>query len=113
MPKCVVRIGYAESHEVQDPEHPSVWVEDIIERMYRGDMYETTKRSDRSDQVIDGISINSTVSVVADEYAYGNFSKIKYVKFMGVCWKAETVKVQRPRLLINIGGVYHGRTADT
>lgn len=113
MPKFYGLVGYAVSHEKNDPEHPSVWVEELEERPYRGDIYRATKKSEGSDQVIDGVSLNSSISIVADEFAYSNFSTIKYVKWMNAYWHVTSVEVQRPRLVLNVGGVYHGATKET
>lgn len=113
MPKFYGAVGYAVSRETEDELHPSVWVEEVEERMYRGDIYRSTKQSEHSDQVIDGITLNSTISIVADEFAYSNYSTIKYVKWMNAYWRVTTVEIQRPRLILNVGGVYHGRTKES
>jgi hypothetical protein len=36
---------------------------------------------------------------------------MRYVKFEGELWIINTVEVQRPRLLLTMGGVYNGPTA--
>lgn len=113
MAKFYGLVGYAVSHETDDPERPSVWIEDVEERAYRGDIYRSLKRSEGSDQIIEGITLNSTISIVADEFAYSNFSTIKYVKWMNAYWHVTSVEVQRPRLVLTVGGVYHGRTKET
>lgn len=113
MSKFYGLVGYAVSREKNDPEYPSVWIEDVEERPYKGDIYRASKRSEGSDQVIDGIVLNSQISIVADEFAYSNYSTIKYVKWMNAYWHVTSVEVQRPRLVLTVGGVYHGTTKGT
>lgn len=97
-------VGYAETSETS----PGVWTESITERVYRGDVTHNTRRLDTGDSVNDNVNVNNTVSIVADAYAYQNFFAIRYVNWMGANWKVNTVEVQRPRLILSLGGVYNG-----
>lgn len=97
-------IGYAETVETS----PDVWVEQIVEREYYGDVLRNTRRLQSADQVNDNVTINNQISVISDPYAYQNFHKIRYVTWMGTKWKVSNVEVQFPRLVLDIGGEYHG-----
>jgi len=67
-----------------------------------------TRRYESADQVNDNLTIANEISIVADPYAYENFHAMRYVEFMGAKWKISNVEVQRPRLILTIGGVYNG-----
>lgn len=97
-------IGFATSVETA----PGVWEKQIVERKYYGDKYRNTRRLQSTNQLNDDIVVNNEISIVADPYAYENFHSILYAEFMGVKWKASNVDVQRPRLVLTLGGVYNG-----
>jgi hypothetical protein len=105
MGKFYGEIGYAETKETS----PGVWVETgVVKRQYYGDIIRNTRRIETSNGANDDINVDNLISVMADAYAYQNFSTIRYVKWMGVAWKVPKVEVQRPRLILTIGGVYNG-----
>jgi len=103
------RVGYGSS--VEDPSGSGVWVDDITEFYYYGDVIRNTRRLDAGDHANPDITINNSISIVADEYANANFFNIKYVEWRGGFWTVTTVEVQAPRLILTIGGVYNGPTA--
>lgn len=108
-------VGYCETVE-ETGDRKGNWIDGvIIERPYYGDVLRNTRRWDKSvnDSTNDDLNINNSFSIVADAYAYEHFYAMKYVKWMGVCWKITNVEVQRPRLLLTVGGVYNGQTATT
>ena len=108
MARFAGKIGYSDTVQIR----PGVWVDHITEREYRGDVLRDSRSLDgAADKLNDDLSINNSFSVVADPYAYQNFHTIRYIWWMGQRWKVRTVEVQRPRLLLTIGGVYNGPTA--
>lgn len=107
MAKYYGKIGYAENLETT----PGVWTDVITERSYVGDVLKNTKRWQANEHLNDDLVINNQISIVADAYAYNHFHNMKYVRWMGSIWKVTMVEVQRPRLLISIGGVYNGETS--
>ena len=86
---------------------PSVYVEDIQERSYVGDLIRNARRLQTTDKVNDDIDVSNEISIVADPYAMNNFHSIRYVTFMGTKWKVTSVDVQYPRLNLSLGGVYN------
>jgi hypothetical protein len=105
MAKWYGTVGYAEPVQQNSGE----WVDDITDRKYSGDVIRNTSRwSTNSDSTNDDLTISNQISIVADEFAYQNFHSMKYVEFMGVKWKITSVDVQRPRLILMLGGVYNG-----
>lgn len=99
-------VGYASSQETR----PGVWEDVITERNYFGDLIRNTSRwSVSSESTNDDLNINNLISIVADPFAYQNFHSMKYVEFMGAKWKITNIEVQRPRLILTVGGVYNGK----
>lgn len=98
-------IGYAETAETK----PGVWTNQIVERNYSGDILRnTSKWSTSSDSTNDDLTINNQFSIIADPYAYHNFTSMKYIVFMGVKWKITSVEPEYPRLKLTTGGVFNG-----
>ena len=106
MAKFYGAIGYAETVETT----PSVYEEQITERMYSGDLTRNTRRLQSSDNLNDNINVANEISIVADPYANQNFHKMRYVEFMGSKWKISNVEVQFPRLILTTSGVYNERS---
>lgn len=102
-------IGYSETMETA----PGVWEEVITERNYSGDIVKHSKRWQAGDNLNDDLTINNEISVVADPFAYQNFHTMRYIKWMGASWKITKIDVQRPRLILSIGGVYNGEQGPT
>lgn len=103
MAKWFGKIGFAETVE----KTPGVWVEDIVDREYYGDLIRNTRRLQSSDKVNDDVEISNQISIIADPYANENFHAMRYAKFMGSKWKVNSVEVQYPRLILDLGGVYN------
>lgn len=83
----------------------------MVERNYYGDVVRNNRRLDDSQSVNPNISVNNSISIVADPYANENFTAIRYVRWMNKLWTVSNIEVQRPRLLLELGGVYNGPTA--
>lgn len=109
MAKFYGAVGYVETVETR----PSIWEETVIERLYYGDILRNARRIESGDSVNDDVSINNSISIIADPYAREHFFAIRYVIWAGVPWKVTNVEVQSPRLLLTIGGVYNGETVRT
>ena len=69
-----------------------------------------TKQNQERDQVLDDITVRNSISIVADPYANEHFFAIRYVAWAGSLWRVTDVEVQRPRLLLRLGGIYNGPT---
>lgn len=100
------KVGYIETVETESGN--GVWQEQATERSYYGDVLRNSKRWERGEGVNDDLNVSNRISIVADPYAFRHFFAIKYVEWMGARWKVETVEVERPRLILTIGGVYNG-----
>lgn len=97
------KVGYVVTEETV----PGVWGEAVTERAYYGDVIKNTKRYQETSNLNDDITVNNLISIVADAFAYDHFFAMKYVEWMGSKWKVNNVEVQRPRLILTIGGVYN------
>lgn len=100
-------IGYAEMAETD----PGVWEERIITRSYRGDVTRNSRRLEAGESVNDDLVLNNQISIVADAYAYHHCYAMRFAEWCGARWKITNVEVQRPRLILTIGGIYNGPEA--
>lgn len=99
-------IGFIET--VEDPNYPGTYIESKTEKSYYGDIIRFNKRwTVANDKENDNLDINNQLSIVADPFATNHFHQIRYVEWMGTLFKATSVEVAYPRLIINIGGVYN------
>ena len=105
MGKFYGSIGYAETVETS----PGVWVEQVTERKYYGDVNRDSRRLQSANQLNDNINVSSEISIVADPYAYNHFHSMRYVEFMGAKWKISTVEPKPPRLILTLGGLCNGQ----
>lgn len=80
----------------------------VVERDHYGDILRATRVVSPSDKVNDDIQLGHQVSIVADAFALENFSYLKYVMLDGARWSVTEVEIQRPRLILSVGGVYNG-----
>ena len=104
MAKFYGKIGFVATVETS----PGVWMPQITERSYYGDVTRNVRRLENASQVNDSINVANTISIIADPFANENFHSMAYIEFMGAKWKISSVEVQYPRLLLTIGGLYHG-----
>ena len=99
------KIGYVDTAETKPGVHEAVVTED-----YYGDVTRKISKWQTADKLNDDLTVNNEISIVADQYAYQHFSLIHYVIWEGVKWKINTITVQHPRLILEIGGVYNDGT---
>lgn len=99
-------VGYTPT-EVDDT---GVATAKLVKRDYYGDVLELTSRWKDTENLNDDIHVSHRISILADPYAIQNFPYIKYVKWLGTCWEVSTVKVDYPRVILSLGGVYNGPT---
>ena len=104
MTKFYGKVGFGVSEETS----PGVYEDVVKARLYRGDVLKFNRRYSGDQYLHDSLTIGHQISIVADAFAYENFANLKYVEWMGVCWKVTEVEVQRPRLILTLGEVYNG-----
>ena len=90
---------------------PGVFKDSIAKRNYAGDVLRNVSKMQNGENLNDNLTIDNKLSIVADPFANENFYAMRFVNWMGAFWKISSVEVQRPRLILTIGGVYNGPTA--
>ena len=106
------KVGYCFSEEGSG-ERAGIWEDRVVEYDYYGDVLSNSRRYDsQQDSVLDNLTVSNRISIIADAYAYEHFFAIKYIEWIGSLWKVTSVEVQRPRLILGIGGVYNGPTGS-
>ena len=104
MGKWFGKIGFATREQTS----PGVWMDDIVEKEYYGDLVRNTNsRYVSSGNVNDNVTISNAISILADPFAYKHFSTIRYIMFMDTKWKVDSIEVQYPRLVVTLGGVWN------
>jgi hypothetical protein len=103
------QVGYGVT--VESPPDSGVWIDQITEMSYYGDVVRNTRKLTEGEQLHSDISVVNSISIVADEYAIEHFFLIKYVRWAGVLWTVTNVEVRSPRLILSLGSVYNGPTA--
>lgn len=106
MAKFYGSVGYGEQVKTA----PGVVDEQIVVRKYYGDVVRNSRGLENADSVNYDISVGNSISIVADAYASEHFFAIRYVEWAGTLWTVADVEVRHPRLLLRLGGVYHGPT---
>ena len=107
MAKFYGAVGYVEDETVND-----VTREVPVERFYKGDLIKNNRRLEKGEGLNDNVTISNQISIVADPYAYSHMFAMRYVRWMGACWKVSNIDVESPRLILTLEGVYNGETAE-
>ena len=97
-------VGYGEQVETV----PGVWENKIKERMMKGDKIRQNANIRDSGKVNNEITLNHRVSLLGDAYAFDNYFNMKWIMIDGIKWEVSAIEVQRPRLLVDIGGLWNG-----
>ena len=106
MDKYYGPIGFAESVNSA----PGVYRDSIVEKKYYGDILRSSGIIQSSGQVNSDLQISSQISIISDPYATLNYKNIRYVTLDGAKWRITNVERRYPRLILTLGGLYHGTT---
>lgn len=105
MAKFYGHIGFGVDSEIS----PGVWEKSIVELPYFGEVVRETLEVVGGQTVHGDSKTANSFRIVADGYAENNFMDMEYVKWHGRYWVVRQAEIlQRPRMLIRIGGVYSG-----
>lgn len=103
MSKFYGKIGFGATKQSEQ----GVWSNDIVEKSYTGDVLNVSKKWRNDNEVNDELRVYQRISIICDLYAASNLGNIKYVTWQGTKWKAKSVEIKSPRLIITLGGVYN------
>lgn len=103
MTKFYGKIGFVETVETA----PGVYMEKAIERPYKGDVVKNYRRWESSSDSINGnFTVNNSITILSDKFAIDHSPRIRYVEWLGSYWGVTSVSIDRPRLTLELGGVY-------
>lgn len=95
-------IGFATQVETS----PGIWEDVIEDRPYKGDVVRNGRRYDNSENINDDLVITNQFSIVSDAFLYSHIPSLRYIEYLGSKFKITSVDIERPRVIINVGGVY-------
>lgn len=84
-----------------------IWTPTIFEKKYKGNVISKYQKWEETENFNDNLTINGKISIVADQFAYENLSTIAYIRWHGVNWKVINISIDRPRLILTLGGVFN------
>lgn len=100
-------VGFGEAVETA----PGVFQDDISEFPYYGDVIRNARglsQSDATTGVNPDLTVDNTISILADPYAREHFHAMRYIRWAGSLWTVSSVQEQFPRLLLRLGPKYNG-----
>jgi hypothetical protein len=116
MAKFYGTIGYSVTKEimVDDGSGSEVgtgkWVDEVIEKLYTGDVIKPAYKWRSTDNINPDVVVSDTISIIADGFMLSNTHSMKYVRWRDACWSIVGVDIERPRVLITLGGLFSGQT---
>lgn len=102
-------IGFGDTVEVA----PGIWEDAIIVRKYFGSVLRNSIKSETGESVNNDPALSNSISIVGNDYAFAHLKTIRYIKFGGELWTIDSIEIQRPRLILSLGGVYNGPETTT
>lgn len=96
-------VGYAIDVEA----YPGVWEEQISEHEYLGDVLKNRINMQQGSVVNAKITISNSISIIADPFAFEHVYAMRYVTYLGKKWSILNVSIERPRLILTLGGLYN------
>ena len=110
------KIGFrwTDEERLEDGTPTSVWKEFYAERTYKADVMSNGYRNQQGEGINDDYKINNKLSLLAcDAFTLSHLNSVIFCELYGVKWKVTSVDIQRPRLIVTLGGEYHEQTAET
>lgn len=103
MAKFAGQVGYIS----QEESVLGVWTPVEKTRKMKGDFYMESSRHQNGDKVNKDISLNHRISLVGDAYAFDNYYAMRWIEIDGIKWDIVSLEVKRPRIIVNVGGLYN------
>lgn len=96
----------------EDP--PGIWKPSaVVEKLGRGDLIRQTVNNEDVGGLSDGININNQISIIMDPFVNKNLESLKYAILYGTRWEIKSLSINRPRVILTLGGVYNGEYPST
>lgn len=109
MAKFRGNIGYVKTEETL----PGVWTDVTSTRLYSGDVLRNSRKWQQGERINEDLNISNQISIVSDQFILDNLAFIKFVEFMGVRWCITDISIERPRLILTLGGIYNGNEVES
>lgn len=106
MAKFAGSVGYVTEQET--PLKSGVWLPTANIRRMQGDVLRTASTFQGTDKVNRDVTLQHRISLVGDAYAFEHFYEIRWVEYMGTKWEVTLMEVQRPRIIVTLGGIWNG-----
>lgn len=104
MTKYAGLVGYVTQEETV----PGVWSPVENPRKMKGDIIKQSSSVQADAKVNSDISLSHRVSLIGDAYAFGNYYNLKWIQIDGMKWEISSVEIQRPRMIVTLGGIWNG-----
>lgn len=104
MSKQYLKFGFAETVD----KGYGVYKEVVTEKFLFCQIIRNSKRYSQGEKINDNIELGNEFSVILDPWMKENFSKIRYVSYMGTRWRINNAEINYPRINFSLGGVYNG-----
>lgn len=104
MSKFAGLVGYV----TQEESVPGVWSPVENPKMMKGDIIRQSSTNQNGDKVNSDVSLNHRVSLLGDAYAFNNYYSLKWIQLNGRKWEISSVELQRPRIVVTVGGLWNG-----
>lgn len=94
---------------------PGVYTPEMIEKSYVGDIKRNIRRFQSVENQQNGnLKLNNQISIISDLYMQKNWPSIKYVVWNNVKWEVTSVDINSyPRVILDLGGAYHGKNSTS
>lgn len=97
-------VGYVTQEETS----PGIWSSVEKSVMMKGELIRQSSNNRDAGKVNSDITLNHRVSLMGDSYSFDNYYNIKWVMVDKVKWEVSSIEIQRPRLILAIGGLWNG-----
>ena len=103
MPKWYGRIGFSTDSD----QGFGIFEKTSEARPYYGDIIHSRPGwTAVSDSTNEKMTVNSRISVVADDFALQNTYRMTWIEYLGTKWYISSVELAFPRIIVDIGNVY-------
>lgn len=87
---------------------PGIWETVEKQVVMKGDVMRQNSNNTNNGSINNDIKLSHRVSIIGDPYAFDNYFNIKWVYIDGRKWGVESVEIQRPRIIVSLGGLWNG-----